>query len=257
MPRIHLPLSALTAKSLDSLRSLKTIDRQTFRSAKAKQYSVAGVATAGAAAMALTLVPGSADAGDESQSPAAKVSSALVAFTGPVGESDKQQDGIARQLDAVQQEIVADKKAAAAQAKKKAAAEAAEKRGTQQEASRSHQRAETKKGAKAVYPNTLHGWISEALAIMDEHNIPGSYEGIHRNIMRESSGDPRAINNWDINAQNGTPSIGLLQVIKPTFDAYHVEGTAYDQYDPVANIVAACNYAADRYGTIDNVDSAY
>ncbi|MGK4908564.1 transglycosylase SLT domain-containing protein, partial [Streptomyces albus] len=25
----------------------------------------------------------------------------------------------------------------------------------------------------------------------------------------------------------------------------------------VANIVAACNYAADRYGTMDNVDSAY
>jgi hypothetical protein len=256
MPRTHLPLSALTAKSLDSLRSLKDIDRRTFRSAKAKQYSVAGVATAGAAAMALTLVPGSADAGDESQSPAAKVSSAPVAFTGPVGESDKQQDGIARQLDAVQKEIVADKKAAA-QAKKKAAAEAAEQRGSQQEASRSHQRAETKKGAKAVYPNTLHGWISEALAIMDEHNIPGSYEGIHRNIMRESSGDPRAINNWDINAQNGVPSKGLLQVIKPTFDAYHVPGTPHNQYDPVANIVAACNYAADRYGSMDNVDSAY
>ncbi|MER7410808.1 phage tail tape measure protein, partial [Streptomyces sp. NPDC006990] len=27
--------------------------------------------------------------------------------------------------------------------------------------------------------------------------------------------------------------------------------------DPVANIVAACNYAADRYGSMDNVDSAY
>ncbi|MEU3192344.1 lytic transglycosylase, partial [Streptomyces sp. NPDC006992] len=25
----------------------------------------------------------------------------------------------------------------------------------------------------------------------------------------------------------------------------------------VANIVAACNYAADRYGSMDNVDSAY
>ncbi|CAM5398865.1 Secreted protein OS=Streptomyces glaucescens OX=1907 GN=SGLAU_19755 PE=4 SV=1 [Streptomyces glaucescens] len=34
-------------------------------------------------------------------------------------------------------------------------------------------------------------------------------------------------------------------------------GTAYDPYDPVANIVAACNYAADRYGSIDNVFGAY
>jgi LysM repeat protein len=110
---------------------------------------------------------------------------------------------------------------------------------------------------QAAYPDNLDGWIREALAIMEEEGIPGSYEGIHRNIMRESGGDPSAINNWDINAQNGTPSIGLLQVIKPTFDSYHVEGTAYDQYDPVANIVAACNYAADRYGSIDNVNGPY
>jgi LysM repeat protein len=110
---------------------------------------------------------------------------------------------------------------------------------------------------QAAYPDNLDGWIREALAIMEEEGIPGTYEGIHRNIMRESGGDPSAINNWDINAQNGTPSIGLLQVIKPTFDAYHVEGTAYDQYDPVANIVAACNYAADRYGSIDNVNGPY
>jgi LysM repeat protein len=110
---------------------------------------------------------------------------------------------------------------------------------------------------QATYPDNLDGWIREALAIMEEEGIPGTYEGIHRNIMRESGGDPSAINNWDINAQNGTPSIGLLQVIKPTFDAYHVEGTAYDQYDPVANIVAACNYAADRYGSIDNVNGPY
>ncbi|MET9863536.1 LysM peptidoglycan-binding domain-containing protein [Streptomyces smyrnaeus] len=103
----------------------------------------------------------------------------------------------------------------------------------------------------------LDGWINEALTIMKQHGIPGSYEGIHRNIIRESGGDPNAINNWDINAQNGTPSIGLLQVIKPTFDAYHVEGTVHDQRDPVANIVAACNYAADRYGSIDNVNGPY
>lgn len=105
--------------------------------------------------------------------------------------------------------------------------------------------------------DNLQGWINEALAVMEVEGIPGSYEGIHRNIMRESSGNPNAINNWDINAQNGTPSIGLLQVIKPTFDAYHVEGTANDQRDPVANIVAACNYAAQKYGSIDNVNGPY
>lgn len=111
---------------------------------------------------------------------------------------------------------------------------------------------------KAVtYTNDLDGWIKESLAVMAEQGIPGTYEGIHRNIMRESSGNPAAINNWDSNAVKGTPSKGLLQVIDPTFQAYHVSGTSTDSYDPVANITAACNYAADRYGSIDNVFGAY
>ncbi|MFE3516283.1 transglycosylase SLT domain-containing protein [Streptomyces sp. NPDC059166] len=110
---------------------------------------------------------------------------------------------------------------------------------------------------KTAYTNDLDGWIKESLAVMAEHGIPGTYEGIHRNIIRESGGNPQAINNWDINAINGVPSKGLLQVIDPTFQAYHVPGTSMDSYDPVANITAACNYAADRYGSIDNVFGAY
>ncbi|MFG3661286.1 transglycosylase SLT domain-containing protein [Streptomyces sp. NPDC047706] len=108
-----------------------------------------------------------------------------------------------------------------------------------------------------TYPNNLDGWIRQSLDIMEQQGIPGSYNGIYRNIMRESSGNPNAINNWDSNAAKGTPSKGLLQVIDPTFAAYHVPGTAYDPYDPVANITAACNYAADRYGSIDNVFGPY
>jgi hypothetical protein len=108
-----------------------------------------------------------------------------------------------------------------------------------------------------TYTNDLDGWIKEALDIMAQKGIPGSYDGIHRNIIRESSGNPQAINNWDSNAVAGTPSKGLLQVIDPTFAAYHVDGTSMDPYDPVANITAACNYAADKYGSIDNVFGAY
>ncbi|WP_406301430.1 LysM peptidoglycan-binding domain-containing protein [Streptomyces sp. NBC_00885] len=110
---------------------------------------------------------------------------------------------------------------------------------------------------KKTYSNDLDGWIKESLDVMAKHGIPGSYDGIHRNIMRESSGNPLAINNWDSNAAAGTPSKGLLQVIDPTFFAYHVPGTSMDSYDPVANITAACNYAADKYGSIDNVNGAY
>ncbi|MGW0614456.1 transglycosylase SLT domain-containing protein [Streptomyces sp. NPDC002788] len=108
-----------------------------------------------------------------------------------------------------------------------------------------------------TYADNLDGWIRESLDIMARNGIPGSYDGIYRNIMRESSGNPLAINNWDSNAAKGTPSKGLLQVIDPTFAAYHVPGTPFDPYDPVANITAACNYAADRYGSIDNVNGPY
>ncbi|MFE7747416.1 transglycosylase SLT domain-containing protein [Nocardia sp. NPDC057455] len=111
--------------------------------------------------------------------------------------------------------------------------------------------------APPVYADNLDGWIRQALDIMQANGIPGSYEGIHRNIMRESTGNPQAINLWDSNAAMGIPSKGLLQVIDPTFATYHVAGTPFDIWDPVANIVAACNYAAHRYGTMDNVDSAY
>ncbi|WP_327718745.1 transglycosylase SLT domain-containing protein [Streptomyces sp. NBC_00490] len=107
------------------------------------------------------------------------------------------------------------------------------------------------------YTDTLDGWIRASLQVMAQNGIPGSYDSIYRNIIRESSGNPFAINNWDSNAAAGTPSKGLLQVIDPTFQAYHVSGTSWDPYDPVANITAACNYAAQRYGSIDNVWGAY
>ncbi|MFJ4827993.1 transglycosylase SLT domain-containing protein [Streptomyces bacillaris] len=169
---------------------------------------------------------------------------------------------------AAAKKAAADRKAAAAKAvadRKAEAKKAAEKaRSEKQAANRSTERkavAAPKKAApKAApkkYANNLDGWIRESLDIMKKKNIPGSYEGLHRNIMRESSGNPNAVNDWDINARNGIPSKGLLQVIQPTFDAYHVKGTPKKLTDPVANITAAANYAADRYGSIDNVDSAY
>ncbi|MFB7509787.1 transglycosylase SLT domain-containing protein [Streptomyces broussonetiae] len=157
--------------------------------------------------------------------------------------------------------IAAQKKAADEAAAKKTADEAAKKAAQDraaQAASRSAERPQMETvAATKTYANNLDGWIRESLDIMRAKGIPGSYYGLHRNIMRESSGNPMAINNWDINAINGIPSKGLLQVIQPTFNAYHVAGTSWNIYDPVANITAAANYAAHRYGSMDNVNSAY
>ncbi|MFF3381174.1 transglycosylase SLT domain-containing protein [Streptomyces sp. NPDC002680] len=232
------------------------------------KFSIAGVATLGAAALAFTAVPGNAQTTSEVASVTApvvfsqsQIKDVKASVTDQLaGATVKAEAAAAKKkaADAAAAKKAAAKKAAAKKAAaKKAAAKAAKERAAKAAASRAAKRAALKKAAVKSYSNNLDGWIKESLDIMKSKGIPGSYNGLYRNIMRESSGNPNAINNWDINAINGTPSIGLLQIIKPTFDAYHVSGTVHSQYDPVANITAAANYAADKYGSIDNVNGAY
>ncbi|AVV43419.1 lytic transglycosylase [Streptomyces sp. P3] len=236
------------------------------------KIAIAGAATLGAAALAFSVVPA-----DAQTTTTEAVSSARVAYSSKPVQDVKADvtDQLAAKSVKVDAIAAAKKKAAAAEAakkkaaakaaaaKKKAAASAAAKRKAaaahkaKEAASRSAKRAVIKKASVKRYANNLDGWIKHSLDIMKAKGIPGSYEGLHRNIIRESSGNPNAINNWDINAINGIPSKGLLQVIPPTFKAYHVAGTSWNIYDPVANITAAANYAADKYGSMDNVDSAY
>ncbi|MGW4033562.1 transglycosylase SLT domain-containing protein [Streptomyces sp. NPDC004838] len=240
------------------------------RMTKAHRVSIAGIAAAGVAAITLTLVPGGGSATAEAApAKAAAAVPAAVNLEATAAKTASLQTGASAQKSAIETQIAqaakaasvaqADAKAQADAAVKKAATEAAVKKAVaeQRAAEQPASRTVSATPRKPVYANNLDGWIREALDIMKKHNIPGSYDGLHRNIMRESSGNPRAINNWDINARNGIPSKGLLQVIQPTFDRYHVAGTPFDLYHPVSNIVAAANYAADRYGSIDNVFSAY
>lgn len=70
-------------------------------------------------------------------------------------------------------------------------------------------------------------------------------------MQTESGGNPRAINLWDINAKNGVPSKGLMQVIDPTFAAYARPGFDKNIYDPLSNILASIRYARARYGSLE------
>ncbi|MCI3277047.1 transglycosylase SLT domain-containing protein [Streptomyces cylindrosporus] len=232
------------------------------------KIAIAGVATLGAAALAFSAVPSNAETTtSEAASPAhvayssEQIKDVKASVTDQLAaDSLKTEAAKARAQAKAAAEAAAKKKAAAAAAAKKAAAQkkAEAARKAKAAASRSAKRAALKKAAATkTYANNLDGWIKHSLDIMKAKGIPGSYSGLYRNIMRESSGNPNAINGWDINAINGVPSKGLLQVIPPTFNAYHVSGTSWNIYDPVANITAAANYAADKYGSIDNVNSAY
>jgi hypothetical protein len=247
-----MPMPAFPALNRMTRTTLTHLDGLTRK----HKLSAAGVAVAGASVLAFSVAPGSAHAANLSN----PVMSAAMAFgtpnSGSAAQSQSQQADIAQQA-AEAAKAVKEHAAAQHQAAQRKADEA--RRQQPQAASRSESRpaAPAQAAPAPSYPNNLDGWIRQALDIMHQRSIPGSYEGIKRNIMRESSGNPYAINNWDINARNGIPSKGLLQVIDPTFNAYHVPGTSNNIYDPVANITAACNYAAHRYGSMDNVNSAY
>ena len=238
------------------------------------KIAIAGAAALGAAAVAFSVVPANAQTTTTDAAPSARVAYSSEPVREIKASVTDQLAGTSVKVEAIEAKkkaataAVAKKNAAsraaatAATAKKKAAAAAAARkaaaaRHAKDTASRSTHRDAVRRVAPKSYANNLDGWIRQALAIMNTKDIPGSYSGLHRNIMRESSGNPNAINGWDINAVNGVPSKGLLQVIQPTFNAYHVAGTSRNIYDPVANITAAANYAAHRYGSIDNVNSAY
>lgn len=94
-------------------------------------------------------------------------------------------------------------------------------------------------------------WVTRAMEIA---GVSGSnwLNGLSLIAMRESGGNPKAQNNWDINAIRGIPSKGLMQTIGPTFNAFKKKG--YDNIlNPVHNILAAIGYIKTRYKTIGNV----
>jgi hypothetical protein len=72
-------------------------------------------------------------------------------------------------------------------------------------------------------------------------------------IKQESGFNARAVNRWDSNWRAGTPSVGLAQLIRPTYLAYrgpHTRGPwLYGvSIDPWAQIYGMFNYSIRRYG---------
>ena len=90
---------------------------------------------------------------------------------------------------------------------------------------------------------------SRALQMTGQYN-EGNLNRLLYQMQTESGGNPNAINNWDINAQNGIPSKGLMQVIDPTFRAYAMPGYDKNIYDPLSNMLASIRYALANYGSL-------
>ncbi|MGW2826933.1 transglycosylase SLT domain-containing protein [Streptomyces sp. NPDC001443] len=236
---------------------------QSRKLSRSHKITIAGVAALGVTTVVVSAVPSSAEPTSQAVTSAhvaystEQIKDVKASVTDQLAGTSVKVEAIAAQKkaeDTARQQAEAKRRD---EARQQAEAQKTEARPADKPASRSAERPQVQKAAPKTYANNLDGWIRESLDIMQSKGIPGSYYGLHRNIMRESSGNPMAINGWDTNAAKGIPSKGLLQVIQPTFNAYHVAGTSWNIYDPVANITAACNYAADRYGSMDNVNSAY
>ncbi|MBI0293286.1 hypothetical protein JBE04_01925 [Streptomyces sp. PRKS01-29] len=100
-------------------------------------------------------------------------------------------------------------------------------------------------------------WTPQVLDALKQLHQPSSYLGITlRRMNQESGGNPLAVNKWDSNWIAGHPSVGLMQVIGPTFRAYagkyrkkgpFLYGTSVD---PLANIYASMRYALANYGSL-------
>ncbi|MCF2130108.1 hypothetical protein L1I79_27300 [Strepomyces sp. STD 3.1] len=77
-----------------------------------------------------------------------------------------------------------------------------------------------------------------------------------RRMQQESGGNPTIVNKWDSNWLAGYPSVGLMQVIGPTFRSFagkyrnkgpFLYGTSVD---PLANVYSSMRYALSAYGSL-------
>lgn len=119
------------------------------------------------------------------------------------------------------------------------------------------------RGDFATGPDATRDYINQTLdqlGITDPAARQRWLDGYMTLALRESSYDPNAINDWDINSEppNSTYSVadgygngcsrGIVQCVPGTFAKYHQPGTSNDIYDPVANIAASMNYVMGHYG---------
>lgn len=100
-------------------------------------------------------------------------------------------------------------------------------------------------------------WAPDVLRALAMLGQPASLlPAVLARMTQESGGNPSIVNRWDSNWAAGHPSVGLMQVIGPTFAAYAgpFRGTGPFEYgtsiNPLANIYAGLNYALHAYGSI-------
>lgn len=101
-------------------------------------------------------------------------------------------------------------------------------------------------------------WIREGFKVGNAWPEPSADQlsAMKSRVMQESGGDPSAINDWDVNAQNGTPSKGLVQIIEPTWEAHRkMFGADVGSFDenwdnPIKSVATSTRYMKNEYGHV-------
>lgn len=100
-------------------------------------------------------------------------------------------------------------------------------------------------GNGAAYARKI---IKQAQNILGgRYKSPAITEHMMKLAKRESNFDPKAVNNWDSNAQRGTPSKGMFQMIEPTFRANAKPG--YTKFgNSLHEAISSLQYIVRTYG---------
>lgn len=119
------------------------------------------------------------------------------------------------------------------------------------------------KGIISMVYNLMHGGIGSLfggaaasgnvaqwiMAAMGLTGAPADWLApLEQIAMGESGGDPMNINTYDINAQEGHPSMGLMQLIQENMDDWHLPGMT-DMFNPIENAAAAIRLIQHQYGS--------
>lgn len=96
------------------------------------------------------------------------------------------------------------------------------------------------------YTNARNAILKAQAILGGRYRSPFITNEMLRVAKRESNYTSDAVNNWDINAQRGTPSKGMFQMIEPSFRAYAIRGHG-NILNSVDEAISAMRYIVGKW----------
>ncbi|PCF86398.1 phage tail tape measure protein [Staphylococcus intermedius] len=111
---------------------------------------------------------------------------------------------------------------------------------------KSHNGSRGGKTSGSGYTNARNAILKAQAILGGRYRSPFITNEMLRVAKRESNYTSDAVNNWDINAQRGTPSKGMFQMIEPSFRAYAIRGHG-NMLNAVDEAISAMRYIVGKW----------